>query len=148
MLSRSLRPLTARAASLAITPIRSNTIFGLLCARTLATTTVATTGDVKAFEPATIPTPAEPIAPRQLPYFVGRNNFNNLSVYQRKKRGGNYKVTILKNGEGDLHALKQDVKDALQLPDGDISVNSVTRHIMIRGHKRDEVMAFLHTMGF
>ncbi|KAI0543441.1 mitochondrial large subunit ribosomal protein-domain-containing protein [Xylaria curta] len=142
MLFRSLRPLTARAASFASISTRLGT-FSPVCIRTLATTPDAT-----ASEPATIPTPAKPNAPRQLPYFVSRNNLNNLSVYHKKKRGGNLKITLLKNTEGDLQALKQDIKDALQLPDGDVSINSVTRHIVIRGHKHDEVVNFLHTMGF
>ncbi|KAI0458879.1 mitochondrial large subunit ribosomal protein-domain-containing protein [Xylaria acuta] len=143
MFFRSLRPPTARVTSLTTTPIRSTTFFGPLCIRTLSDRADATTS-----EPATTPTPAEPNTPRQLPYFVARNNFKNLSVYQRDKRGGNLKITILKRGEGDLQALKQDIKDALQLPDGDVSVNGVTRHILIKGHKRSEILSFLHTMGF
>ncbi|KAI0436121.1 mitochondrial large subunit ribosomal protein-domain-containing protein [Xylaria telfairii] len=142
MLPRSIQPLAAWATSLATTPIRFNTSLGLHCARTLATTAVRTS------EPSTISTPAEPNAPPQLPYFVGRNNLNNLSVYHEKKRGGNLKRTVLKKGEGDLQALKQDLRDVLQLQHGDISVNTVTRHIIIRGHKRDEVLHFLYTVGF
>lgn len=68
----------------------------------------------------------------QLPYFVNRNNLANLSVYQKSKRGGNFKVTLLKKAEGDLKALKADIRDALQLPDSDVSVNNVTRHIAVR----------------
>ncbi|TGJ84631.1 hypothetical protein E0Z10_g4137 [Xylaria hypoxylon] len=131
MLSRSLRPLTARATSLATNPIRSNTLLGPFSIRTLANT-----ADVTLSEPATIPIPPpfEPIATglRQLPYFVGRNNLNNLGVYHKKKRGGNFKLTYLKYGEGDLVALKQDIKAALRLPDGEISINSVTKHIVIK----------------
>ncbi|KAI3325620.1 mitochondrial large subunit ribosomal protein-domain-containing protein [Xylariaceae sp. AK1471] len=144
MLSRSLRPLTARATSLATTPIRSNTFLGPFCIRALATLT-----DAAALEPITItPTLSTINAPPQLPYFVSRNNLNNLSVYQKKKRGGNYHVTLIKRGEGDLIALKQDIRDALQLSDSDVFVNSVTRHVTIKGHKRDEVVNFLHTLGF
>ncbi|KAH8159018.1 hypothetical protein CIB48_g9223 [Xylaria polymorpha] len=143
MLFRPLRPLAAWATSLPTTPIRLNTSLGLHCARTLATTAALRTS-----EPLTIPTPAEPNEPPRLPYFVGRNNLNNLSVYHQKKRGGNLKLTILKKGEGDIQALRQDLRDALQLQNGDISVNSVTRHILIRGHMRDKVVHFLHTIGF
>lgn len=39
---------------------------------------------------------------------------------------------MLKYGEGDLMALKQDLKAALQLPESEISINSVTNHIVIR----------------
>ncbi|KAI1126990.1 mitochondrial large subunit ribosomal protein-domain-containing protein [Nemania abortiva] len=147
MLSRSLRPATSQAARLATTPIRSNTRLGPFGVRTL---TIALDADVnaEATEPAAAPAPSEPNAPRQLPYFVGRNNLNNLSIYQKSKRGGNYKLTVLKKGEGDLVALKQDIKEALQLPDSEISINSVTKHIMIKGHKYREVKNFLHTIGF
>ncbi|KAI8627202.1 mitochondrial large subunit ribosomal protein-domain-containing protein [Xylariaceae sp. FL1651] len=142
MLSRSLRPLTSRAASLATNSFQSNPFVKPSCVRTLATATPVTS------EPTTSPAPSETKAPSQLPYFVGRSNLNNLSVYHKKKRGGNLKLTLVKNGEGDLKALKEDIKDALKLPDGDVSVNSVTKHIVIRGHKRDEVVTFLRTMGF
>ncbi|KAI4863276.1 mitochondrial large subunit ribosomal protein-domain-containing protein [Hypoxylon rubiginosum] len=99
-------------------------------------------------EPTSPSTQPESQNPSPLPYFVSRNNLNNLSVYQRNKRGGNRKVTILKNGEGDLKALKQDIKEALQLNDGDLSINSVTNHIEIKGQKKVEVLNFLATMGF
>ncbi|KAI1193748.1 mitochondrial large subunit ribosomal protein-domain-containing protein [Nemania serpens] len=130
MLSRSLRPLTSRAASLATSPGRSNQFRAPPSARAYADSA----------DP--------PAAPRKLPYFVGRNNLNNLSIYQKSKRGGNYKVTVLKRGEGDLASLKQDIKEVLQLLDDEVSVNSRTRHIMVKGHKRDEVKSFLHTLGF
>ncbi|KAI1455127.1 mitochondrial large subunit ribosomal protein-domain-containing protein [Annulohypoxylon moriforme] len=90
----------------------------------------------------------EPQQKASLPYFVGRNSLNNLSVYHENKRGGNLKLTLLKNGEGDLAALKQDIKEALQLPDRDVTLNSVTKHIVIRGHKRLQVLNFLQAMGF
>ncbi|KAI3339232.1 mitochondrial large subunit ribosomal protein-domain-containing protein [Ustulina deusta] len=145
MLSRSLRPLTARATSLATNPIRSSKFLWPVSIRTLANTADATTS-----EPAAIPTPllSETKASRQLPYFVGRNSLNNLSVYHKKKRGGNLKLTLVKLGEGDLLALKRDLVATLQLSDDEVAINSVTRHIIIKGHKRDEVVNFLHTMGF
>ncbi|KAI0096284.1 mitochondrial large subunit ribosomal protein-domain-containing protein [Nemania sp. FL0031] len=143
MLSRSLRPLAPRVASLTTTPIQSNTLLQPFGIRTLTTTADATTPDF-----AAAPTPPEPNAQKQLPYFVHRNNLSNLSIYQKSKRGGNYKVTVVKNGEGDLIALKQDIKDALQLSNEEISINSVTKHIMIKGHKRDQVKNFFHTIGF
>ncbi|KAI0538527.1 mitochondrial large subunit ribosomal protein-domain-containing protein [Xylaria digitata] len=143
MLSRSLRPLTAGATSLAANPIRSNRLPGPFCIRTLANIP-----NVTISEPATIPTPSETNPPRQLPYFVGRNNLNNFSVYHKTLRGGNYKITLLKRGEGHLSALKQDLIAALQLPDDEVSIKSVTNHLVIKGHKREKVVHFLRTMGF
>ncbi|KAI1114011.1 mitochondrial large subunit ribosomal protein-domain-containing protein [Nemania sp. NC0429] len=113
MLSRSLRPLTWRTASLAISPsisTRWNTFYA-------------------SFE---LPLGVRTYADKQLPYFVGRNNLNNLSIYHKAKRGGNYKITVLKRGEGDLASLKQDIQQALQLPDDEISINSQTKHIMLK----------------
>ncbi|KAI1429058.1 hypothetical protein F5Y12DRAFT_799206 [Xylaria sp. FL1777] len=121
MLSRSLRSVTARAPSLATNPIRSRAILGPFSIRTIAST-----------ETATFPPPSTAEASRRLPYFVGRNNLHNLSVYLKKKRGGNHKITTLKNCEGDLAALKLDLKTALQLHDNEISINSVTNHIVIK----------------
>ncbi|KAI0813535.1 mitochondrial large subunit ribosomal protein-domain-containing protein [Xylaria sp. FL0064] len=143
MFWRSLRPLTSRAATLAANPVQSSTPLKPSSIRTRATTAQAT-----ASEPAPIPTPSETNATRQLPYFVGRNNLNNLAIYHKNKRGGNLKLTLLKYGEGDLMALKQDIKTALKLSEGEVSVNSVTNHIVIKGHKRDQVLNFLCTMGF
>ncbi len=42
------------------------------------------------------------------------------------------KVTLLKKGEGDLQALKHDIKDALQLKETEVSVNSITKHIVVK----------------
>ncbi|KAI0974679.1 mitochondrial large subunit ribosomal protein-domain-containing protein [Xylaria arbuscula] len=143
MLSRSLRPLTARATSLTINPARPSALLGPLSFRTLAHS-----ADGTASESSTIPIPSETSETRQLPYFVGRNNLNNLGVYQKRRRGGNYKLTLLKYGEGDLTALKQDIKTVLRLSDSEVAINSTTKHIVIKGHKRDEVVNFLYTMGF
>lgn len=80
-----------------------------------------------------------PTPPRQLPYFVERNPFNNFGVYQQKKRGGNLKVTLLKKGVGDLVALKNDLIDALQLRAEEVSINNVTKHIMLKvGSRRSQ----------
>ncbi|KAI1822482.1 mitochondrial large subunit ribosomal protein-domain-containing protein [Xylaria intraflava] len=155
MLSRTLRP-AVRATSLVATPIRSNRFFGPAAIRMLTNTTEATPDSTTTTEPTTNTAPTETptetttetIARPQLPYFVGRNTLNNLGVYQKNKRGGNLRLTILKNGEGDLPALRKDIRDALQLEDKDIFINSVTKHVMIKGHKRDEVVNFLHTIGF
>ncbi|KAI0838509.1 mitochondrial large subunit ribosomal protein-domain-containing protein [Hypoxylon sp. FL0890] len=125
--------------------------------RCLSTTTIQSGEQSSSSEPippsssesdASSETQAQPEKRTPLPYFVGRNNLNNLGVYHKQRRGGNLKLTLLKNGEGDLLALKRDIKESLQLNDGDISVNSITRHIVIRGHKKLQVLNFLHTMGF
>ncbi|KAI2607861.1 mitochondrial large subunit ribosomal protein-domain-containing protein [Hypoxylon sp. NC1633] len=152
---RTLRPLSALSAPLStfsiplVLPIR-------IRLRCLSTSTTETSEQPISSSPPSSTTPTsthsfgQPEAEKhvQLPYFVGRNKLNNLGVYGLKKRGGNLKLTLLKNGEGNLQALKQDLANALQLNEGDVSINSVTKHLVIRGHKQREVLNFLHTMGF
>jgi len=83
----------------------------------------------------------------QLPYFVGRNGLNNLSVYTKIKRGGNRKLTHLKNGEGDLMALKEDLKQALGLEKHEISINNVTKHIVIKVCNARHVVAYISALA-
>ncbi|KAI1361860.1 mitochondrial large subunit ribosomal protein-domain-containing protein [Xylaria arbuscula] len=145
MLSRSLRPLTAPISNLARHAIQPSVFLGPASIRTLANATDATASVPEA---ATIPPTSDATASRQLPYYIGRNNLNNVAVYHKTKRGGNYKMTTLKYVEGDLLALKQDLRTALKLSESEISLNSVTKHIEIRGFQRDKVLNFVHTMGF
>lgn len=41
-----------------------------------------------------------------LPFFIKRSKFNNLPVYTDYKRGGNYKLTVIRKIEGDLQVPK------------------------------------------
>ncbi|KAI5920119.1 mitochondrial large subunit ribosomal protein-domain-containing protein [Camillea tinctor] len=160
LLSRYFRPITRASAPLStITPrfVIPAGARNLTTSEPTTTTTTTTTTDASLVAPPDAPLsepPSEPISepskpvPPSLPYYVGRNNLRNFGVYQKKKRGGNFKVTLLKKAEGDLQALRRDVQDSLGLPENEVTVNRVTRHIEIRGHKRDEILAFLHTMGF
>ncbi|KAI1204706.1 mitochondrial large subunit ribosomal protein-domain-containing protein [Annulohypoxylon truncatum] len=153
LLPRIFRPIVAHPAPLStsltriVLPVRT---------RYLSTTTIQSNDPIT--EPVSPPssesdTPetqpeTQPQEKVSLPYFVGRNSLNSLSVYHKNKRGGNLKLTLVKNGEGDLRALKQDIKEALRLSDGDVTLNSVTKHIIIRGHKKLQVLDFLEAMGF
>ncbi|KAI1103398.1 mitochondrial large subunit ribosomal protein-domain-containing protein [Jackrogersella minutella] len=83
-----------------------------------------------------------------LPYFVHRNTLNSLGVYQKKKRGGNLKYTVVKNLEGDLYALRNDLREMLELKESEVTVNTVTRHIKIAGHRKIEVFRILGVLGF
>lgn len=152
MFLRSIRPFTkAPSASFIQTPTR----FVLpIRVRSFATATIETDPpsststeeessplSSSSFETTTAAssTFTTPTPPRQLPYFVERNPFNNFGVYQQKKRGGNLKVTLLKKGAGDLVALKNDLIDALQLRAEEVSINNVTKHIMLKvGSRRSQ----------
>ncbi|RYP72581.1 hypothetical protein DL771_004076 [Monosporascus sp. 5C6A] len=150
MIWRALRPTTAPTASVIRTPIR----FVLpIRTRTFSTATAGTTpladspaapthspSSASSFtQSAPSITSPQPAPKVQLPYFVSKNNLDNFSVYHKRKAGGNFKVTLLKRAEGNLQALKHDLKEALQLSDADVSVNSVTKHIMVRVSDQSEV---------
>lgn len=131
MLTRTLRPLASicRPAQARLTPL----------SRLLATTTTTAT--------TTENTASSTAAPRaKVPYFVGKNKFDNFGVYHKTKAGGNLKTTEIKMVEGNVGSLKEDLKTALQLGNGDIAFNNTTRHLVIkvglggvknRGRRRD-----------
>lgn len=73
---------------------------------------------------------------------------DRLGIYQRRNRGGNLKKTLLKNGEGNLQALREDVARALGLTEKEVRVNNVTKHIEVKGHRREDILAFLRNLGF
>ncbi|KAI1435833.1 mitochondrial large subunit ribosomal protein-domain-containing protein [Xylaria sp. CBS 124048] len=155
MLSRALRPLAARAA-LANAPIRSSAFLGPVSTRTVTNETIesaavareAAANTITASTPATTATATLTNPPKKLPYFIGRNTLHNLSIYEKTKAGGNKKLTVLKYIEGDIGALRVDIRDALALSDKDIYINGLTNHIWVKGHKRNEIHNFLLTIGF
>jgi len=59
------------------------------------------------------------------------------------KRGGNLHQTKVRRIEGDIMALKTDLQRALGLEDKEIVINQLTQHIIIKGHKRKEVVSFI-----
>ncbi|KAI1440340.1 mitochondrial large subunit ribosomal protein-domain-containing protein [Annulohypoxylon stygium] len=162
LLPRIFRPIAARPAPLSTTfarivlPIRTRCLSTTIQPSESITEPItpppassesATPESLESSEPLKS-AESQPEKKVSLPYFVGRNSLNSFSVYHKSKRGGNLKLTLLKRGEGDLMALKQDIKEALQLPRGDVTLNSVTRHIVIRGYKKPQVLTFLHALGF
>ncbi|KAK7953917.1 hypothetical protein PG996_014803 [Apiospora saccharicola] len=142
-----------------LTPLRAATTVRLsfaartaipICARSMTTATTQTPPEAPIATPSELSSAAATQQARSvadLPYFVGRTHLNSLAVYHRQTQGTRH-ITLLKKGEGNLQALKQDIALALDLPNKDVKVGSVTGHIVIKGHKRDEVVAFLQTLGF
>jgi len=126
MLTRTLRPLASicRPAKARVT-----------LSRPLATTTAAATTAPPAETISSPPSPptASSTTPRaRVPYFVGKNKFGNFGVYQKVKAGGNLKTTEIKMVEGNVGSLKEDLKAALQLGNGDIAFNNTTRHLVVK----------------
>ncbi|SMR63829.1 unnamed protein product [Zymoseptoria tritici ST99CH_3D1] len=97
-----------------------------------------------------IPEPVEPLNAEQcapnLPYFVSRSANNELPIYTLRKRGGNLKMTRIKKIDGDRHILRDELKSLLK--NSDCVVNSVTGHIMIKGHHKPQVEKFLRERMF
>ncbi len=65
-------------------------------------------------------------------YHVSRTASRNLPVYNDRKSGGTRKLTLIRKVAGDSSALLRDMRDDLSLPDDEIKVNPVTRHIVIK----------------
>ncbi|KAI1324497.1 mitochondrial large subunit ribosomal protein-domain-containing protein [Xylariaceae sp. FL0255] len=162
MLSRKFWAATARLPSRIARPIYSIPAIEPLWTRTFTTSPFRANPDLQAqtdsLQPPEVQNltinsePSEVAASEheapQLPYFVARNNLQNLGVYQLTKRGGNMKVTLLKHIEGDVNALKEDIRVALELPLGAVIYNSTTKHLHIKGFERQRLLLFLKTMGF
>ena len=52
-----------------------------------------------------------------LPFFIKRSKFNNLPVYSDYKRGGNYKLTVIRKIKGDLQVkIKKEESGGVLLP--------------------------------
>lgn len=52
------------------------------------------------------------------------------------------KLTRLRRIEGDLAALKKDLQTALKVADGEVTINQLTRHIMVK------VCLFVRAVGY
>lgn len=97
----------------------------------------------------------DPVTPRpetesapNLPYFVSRSSMNNLPIYLLRKRGGNLKVTRIKNIDGDRMILKGELCRELGVKKDDVAINSVTGHINVKGHWKTKVETFLRERRF
>ncbi|KAL8754618.1 MAG: hypothetical protein Q9184_005052 [Pyrenodesmia sp. 2 TL-2023] len=118
------------------------------------------------FDPPPIPDINEP-----LPYHIHRTPSQQLPVYHLAKRGGNLLQTRLRKIDGDIMKLKLELQQALGLQQEEISINQLTRHIIIKvslpraaqtyaltpadlvrsefqGWRRDEVNQFLQARNF
>jgi large subunit ribosomal protein L49 len=48
------------------------------------------------------------------------------------KRGGNMKLTKLRRIEGDVTALRNDLREALGMDEKEVTINQLTRHIIVK----------------
>ena len=70
--------------------------------------------------------------PRPLSYHVHRTASQQLPVYHLAKRGGNLHQTRVRKIDGDIKALRDDLRRALGLKEEHIVINHLTRHIIIK----------------
>ncbi|KAJ4982614.1 mitochondrial large ribosomal subunit l49, partial [Stagonosporopsis vannaccii] len=95
------------------------------------------------FTPAT--QPQMPQAPPR--YHVARSANKNLPVYTDYKRGGNLHLTTVRKVTGDLHALRDELRTWLAKKDDDVKVNTLTQHVVVKGHHKDTIAEFLRGRG-
>lgn len=67
-----------------------------------------------------------------LSYHVHRTASQQLPVYLTAKRGGNLRQTKVRKIEGDVHALREDLRSAMGLQEQHIVINHLTKHIIIK----------------
>ncbi|KAE9967888.1 hypothetical protein BLS_004546 [Venturia inaequalis] len=102
-------------------------------------------------EPAASSTPTSPVTPsipELLPYHVGRSRTRNLPVYLDWKAGGNLKHTRIRKIVGNTKTLREDLAKELQIDPELVTIGKVTGHIVIKGHYKEKVEAFLKAKGF
>ncbi|KAK3904356.1 mitochondrial large subunit ribosomal protein-domain-containing protein [Staphylotrichum tortipilum] len=83
-----------------------------------------------------------------LPYHVSRTPYAELPVYELAKRGGNKKLTNVKKVEGDKAIFRAQLAEGLALAADDITLNTLTGHIVVPGFRRKEVVKWLEAKGF
>lgn len=83
-----------------------------------------------------------------LSYRVCRTSSNQLPIYHLVKNGGNKKMTRIRKVHGNLQALRNDLRKALKLDDKECTINSITGHVIVKGHKKQEIAKFLTDQKF
>ena len=95
--------------------------------------------------------PSSPVqeARESLDYYVGRTpKGQNLGLYEERKRGGNYRQTVLKNLDGNIQKLKVELKEIMGVEEDHIRCNMVTKKIIIKGYRAQEIKTILEGKGF
>lgn len=97
---------------------------------------------------ATIPADFTTPATSPIPYFIYKSKTGNYPIYHETKLQGPKLTTRIRKLEGNLAILKEELEKALSLEAKDVEINHLTRHIIIKGHRKFEVEAFLKSKGF
>ncbi|KAG4300752.1 hypothetical protein PCANB_002806 [Pneumocystis canis] len=81
-------------------------------------------------------------------YHVRRTRFGSLPVYLDIKGGGTKYQTVIRRVEGNVYELCKKLEKDLKLKEKEVFVNSLTKHIIIKGSKVKEVKEILSKDGF
>ncbi|ELR03851.1 hypothetical protein VC83_04693 [Pseudogymnoascus destructans] len=110
---------------------------------------LSTSPAVQSTTEATTTTSSPTTSSQSLEYRVSRTPSAQLPIYLLAKRGGNLKQTRVKKIEGNIAQFREDLKVALGIEeDREIQVNHLTRHIIVKGHRKPEVAKFLEEHKF
>ncbi|TKX24632.1 54S ribosomal protein img2 [Elsinoe australis] len=97
---------------------------------------------------APIVPPLETECAPNLPYFVTRTPSNELPIYHFHKAGGNKKLTRIRRIDGNVEALRNEVQNHLQLKREDCVINQLTKQVVVKGHVKPQLEAFLQAKKF
>ena len=101
-------------------------------------------------DPPPVGSAATFIAQSALPpptYHIERSRSKNLPIYTDYKRGGNLYLTTVRRITGNSTALRDELRAFLKKRAEDITINTVTGHIVIKGHHTALVADFLRARG-
>lgn len=65
-------------------------------------------------------------------YRISLTPSKQYPVYTLSKRGGNMKLTKIRRIEGDVAALRTELQEALGLPQKEVVINQLTKHIIVK----------------
>ncbi|XP_038074742.1 39S ribosomal protein L49, mitochondrial-like [Patiria miniata] len=85
------------------------------------------------------------------PYTVRRTRYHSIPVYLKLKFGNTQQLTVIKNIEGDIWALAEELKTHLERLEGctlPMRVSEFGRWVHFKGMFRDEVKQWLVEKGF
>jgi large subunit ribosomal protein L49 len=80
-------------------------------------------------------------------YVVSRSANKNLPIYTDYKRGGNLHLTTIRKITGDVSALRDELRVFLNKKNEEVKINSVTQHVVVKGHHVSEIAEFLKARG-
>ncbi|KAF8461036.1 hypothetical protein BDZ91DRAFT_384892 [Kalaharituber pfeilii] len=77
---------------------------------------------------------------------LGRSISGNLGIYQ-ELRNRTLKQTRIRHAYGDLRALKATIVQGLNIPETDVVIKNATSQVMVRGHRRNDLMKHFEELG-